>query len=320
MPPSFDALWHHWQRTCWVSNMWNQAAGNRMRLLDITQYGWKIVGGRLECDWESVENGKAVRYQLGWCIIYHCRQWNSEVSSSVSLREEPESSSLTHTFPYSLFNEWCSSSSSISSELCCCVPVTLGTFLQFLHLQPGLHSSFFLTQLHHCVLHAVTLEYDIIGLYVVWITMVMTMVCKTGEYTHVLKALFMHYFVLYVLHMYRIHMHACVLSWNYCSHTKVHISAYGSGSQSSTTYIVALFLCYRLVYVSWRSETGTESALRLTAPTLHEPREDVSHLTSSTSETRRDFSLLLICRLHALFYTVASTVCAGSGSLLRGEL
>ena len=23
LPPSFDALWHHWQRTCWVSNMWN---------------------------------------------------------------------------------------------------------------------------------------------------------------------------------------------------------------------------------------------------------------------------------------------------------
>ena len=35
-----------------------------MRLLDITQYSWKIVGGRLKCDRESLENGKAVRYQL----------------------------------------------------------------------------------------------------------------------------------------------------------------------------------------------------------------------------------------------------------------
>ena len=48
-----------------VSNMWNQAASDHMRLLDITQYSWKIVGGRFECDWESLENGKAVRYQVG---------------------------------------------------------------------------------------------------------------------------------------------------------------------------------------------------------------------------------------------------------------
>ena len=65
LPPSFDALWRHWQRTCWVSNMWNQAARNHMRLLDITQYGWKIVDGKLECDWESVENREAVRQQVG---------------------------------------------------------------------------------------------------------------------------------------------------------------------------------------------------------------------------------------------------------------
>ena len=35
-----------------------------MRLLDLTQYCWKIVDGKLECDWESVENREAVRYQL----------------------------------------------------------------------------------------------------------------------------------------------------------------------------------------------------------------------------------------------------------------
>ena len=61
LSPSFDALWHHWQRTCWVSDMWNQAARNHVGLLDITQYSWKII----ECDWESVKNRKAVRQQLG---------------------------------------------------------------------------------------------------------------------------------------------------------------------------------------------------------------------------------------------------------------
>ena len=62
LPPSFDALWH---RTCWVSDMWNQAARNHVRLLDISQYGWKITDGKLECDWELAENREAVRQQLG---------------------------------------------------------------------------------------------------------------------------------------------------------------------------------------------------------------------------------------------------------------
>ena len=65
LPPSFDSLWRHWQRTCCVSNMWNQAASNHMRVLDLIQYGWKIVGGKLECDWESVGNREAVRRQVG---------------------------------------------------------------------------------------------------------------------------------------------------------------------------------------------------------------------------------------------------------------
>ena len=57
LPPSFDELRRHCQRTCWVSNMWIQATSNHMSLLDITQYGWRIVDGKLDCDWESVELG-----------------------------------------------------------------------------------------------------------------------------------------------------------------------------------------------------------------------------------------------------------------------
>ena len=36
-----------------------------MRLLDLTQYGWKIIDGKLECDWESVGNRETVRQQVG---------------------------------------------------------------------------------------------------------------------------------------------------------------------------------------------------------------------------------------------------------------
>ena len=28
---------------------------NHISLLDLTQYGWKIAEGELECDWESAE-------------------------------------------------------------------------------------------------------------------------------------------------------------------------------------------------------------------------------------------------------------------------
>ena len=65
LPPSFDALWRHWLRTCWVSNMWSQALQNHMTLLDLTQYGWMVVEEKLECDWESAENQTAVRERVG---------------------------------------------------------------------------------------------------------------------------------------------------------------------------------------------------------------------------------------------------------------
>ena len=65
LPPSFDALWRHWLRTCWVSNMWTQATQNHMTLLDLTQHGWKVVEGKLECDWESDENQTAIRERIG---------------------------------------------------------------------------------------------------------------------------------------------------------------------------------------------------------------------------------------------------------------
>ena len=42
LPPSFDSLWRHWQRTCWISNMWNQAASNHMRVLDLTHMVGKL--------------------------------------------------------------------------------------------------------------------------------------------------------------------------------------------------------------------------------------------------------------------------------------
>ena len=44
--------------------MWSQANQNHMTLLDLSEYGWVIVDGKLECDWESEENMKATRHQV----------------------------------------------------------------------------------------------------------------------------------------------------------------------------------------------------------------------------------------------------------------
>ena len=65
LPPSLDALWRHWQQTCWVSHTWSQAAQPHMTILDVTRYGWKISGGKLEFDWESDENRAAVQNRVG---------------------------------------------------------------------------------------------------------------------------------------------------------------------------------------------------------------------------------------------------------------
>ena len=44
MPPSWDGLWRHWLRSCWVSDMWNQATQNQCSLLRLSQYGWIVSG------------------------------------------------------------------------------------------------------------------------------------------------------------------------------------------------------------------------------------------------------------------------------------
>ena len=44
--------------------MWSQATENQLTLLDLTNYGWKIVEGKLVCDWVSSENQTAIRERV----------------------------------------------------------------------------------------------------------------------------------------------------------------------------------------------------------------------------------------------------------------
>ena len=61
LPPSWEALWRHWLRSCWVSNMWSQACCSSYTLQDISDIGWKIRDGILEIDWDDPDNMELVR-------------------------------------------------------------------------------------------------------------------------------------------------------------------------------------------------------------------------------------------------------------------
>ena len=61
LPPSWEALRRHWLRSCWVSHFWSQANNNTYHLLDVNEFGWKVVDGVLEIDWDDPSNTEHVK-------------------------------------------------------------------------------------------------------------------------------------------------------------------------------------------------------------------------------------------------------------------
>ena len=61
LPPSWEALRRHWLRSCWVSHFWSQACSNTYRLLDVNEFGWRVVEGCLEIDWDDPSNTEQVK-------------------------------------------------------------------------------------------------------------------------------------------------------------------------------------------------------------------------------------------------------------------
>ena len=62
--PSDDALYLHWQRSCWVMDMWRQADQNTVTLKPITDYGWSLIDNTLTIIWDTSENIEAVRNRV----------------------------------------------------------------------------------------------------------------------------------------------------------------------------------------------------------------------------------------------------------------
>ena len=70
--PSFDALYRHWRRTCWVLDMWGQANLQQMTLQPLTNFGWIVEQGNLCIDWDSHENITAVNERV-FSLLKGCK-------------------------------------------------------------------------------------------------------------------------------------------------------------------------------------------------------------------------------------------------------
>lgn len=64
MIPSNEALFLHWQRSCWVIHMWRQADLNNMVLQPITSYGWALTNQELCIVWDTPDNMAAIRHRV----------------------------------------------------------------------------------------------------------------------------------------------------------------------------------------------------------------------------------------------------------------
>ncbi len=60
MIPSTEALYLHWQRSCWVLQMWRQANQNNLSLTPISSYGWTVTEGQLSIVWDTTGNIQAI--------------------------------------------------------------------------------------------------------------------------------------------------------------------------------------------------------------------------------------------------------------------
>ena len=86
-PPSWSALRLHWQRVCWVANMWAQANQDQVNVLDPNKYGWRTDGNAISVVWDTEEHMAAVRSRVmlltrgcsckSGCVTRRCKCYRS---------------------------------------------------------------------------------------------------------------------------------------------------------------------------------------------------------------------------------------------------
>ncbi|KAJ8036249.1 hypothetical protein HOLleu_20166 [Holothuria leucospilota] len=58
--PPVSALKFHWQRCCWVAQLWAQAFSSAVHVPDCTVHGWSLTDGLISVIWDTEENMKKV--------------------------------------------------------------------------------------------------------------------------------------------------------------------------------------------------------------------------------------------------------------------
>ena len=55
LPPTLDTLELHWLHSLWVFNYWEQTCSDKVHILPIELFGWKVNGEEVEVEWDSDE-------------------------------------------------------------------------------------------------------------------------------------------------------------------------------------------------------------------------------------------------------------------------
>ena len=100
--PSTEALYRHWNRTCWVISMWSQTDCNEITLEPMDDYGWKISNNVLTIDWDSEENIEAVWQRVSH-VLSGCK---CRVSSLDSRFVDLENTGECATLNIEFYGEW----------------------------------------------------------------------------------------------------------------------------------------------------------------------------------------------------------------------
>ena len=66
--PSLDALRRHWLRSIYVSIMWQQADQSHIVMPHLELYGWQIIDGLLQFDWDSAENMSKIKERVAFLM------------------------------------------------------------------------------------------------------------------------------------------------------------------------------------------------------------------------------------------------------------
>ena len=69
---SDESLWLHWQRSCWVSNMWEQADKNVLNIGEVSDFGWSVTNNTISVVWDSQSNVMSIRQRVG-ALLRGCK-------------------------------------------------------------------------------------------------------------------------------------------------------------------------------------------------------------------------------------------------------